>query len=63
MPIAIVLPEPPRDAEDVYQPVKLWMLILSVVLTIISAAIYRAIFLVVQDFKSCSEASVLNSLR
>ncbi len=44
MPIAIVLPEPPRDAEDVCRPVKLWMLILSVVLTIISATIYGAIF-------------------
>lgn len=42
--IAIILPEPPNDAETTPQPVKLWMLILSIVLTLLSAAIYVAIF-------------------
>lgn len=44
MPIAIVLPEPPDDTENICQPVKLSMLILSVVLTVLSAVIYVAIF-------------------
>lgn len=44
VPIAIVLPEPPDESEDINQPVKLWMLILSVLLTLISVAIYVAIF-------------------
>ncbi len=44
VPIAIVLPEPPDESEDISQPVKLWMLILSVLLTSISASIYVAIF-------------------
>jgi hypothetical protein len=44
MPIAIVLPEPPHDEEDIHRPVKLWILVLSVVLTTISVAIYAAIY-------------------
>ncbi len=44
MPIATVLPEPPDDTENICQPVKLWMLILSVLLTIFSAVIYAVIF-------------------
>ncbi len=44
MPIAIVLPEAPDDKKNTCQPVKAWMLILSVVLTLISAVIYVAIF-------------------
>jgi len=44
VPIAIVLPEQPDESENMDQPVKLWMLTLSVVLTSVSAAIYAAIF-------------------
>lgn len=44
MPIAIVLPEEPDESESKDQPVKLWVLTLSVLLTSISAAIYVAIF-------------------
>ena len=51
MPIAIVLPEPPDDTEHIYQPVKLWMLILSAVLTVLSAVIYMAIFFSGAGFK------------
>lgn len=45
MPIAIVLPEAPDNTENSRKPVKLWMLSLSVVLTILSAVIYALIFL------------------
>jgi len=51
MPIAIVLPEPPDGTENIRQPVKLWMLILSVVLTVLSAVIYLAIFFSGAEFK------------
>ncbi len=44
MPIAIILPETPDDPENICRPVKAWMLILSVVLTLISAVIYAGIF-------------------
>ena len=44
MPIAIVLPEPPDESEDINQPVNLWMLILSVLLTSMCVAIYVAIY-------------------
>jgi hypothetical protein len=43
VPIAIVLPETPDDPENICQPVKAWMLILSVVLTLLSAVIYAGI--------------------
>lgn len=51
MPIAIILPEPPDNTENKCQPVKLWMLILSVILTIISAVIYAAIFFIWPGFQ------------
>jgi hypothetical protein len=51
MAIAIVLPEPPDGTENICQPVKLWMLILSVVLTVLSAVIYVAIFFSGTEFK------------
>ncbi len=51
MPIAITLPEPPRGAEDIRRPVKLWMMILSVVLTVASAAIYGVIFVYGAGFR------------
>ncbi len=46
MPIAIILPEQPDGSESTRQPVKLWMLVLSIALTIISAAIYLWLFFI-----------------
>jgi hypothetical protein len=51
VPIAIILPEPPEGAENTCQPVKLWVLVLSVALTILSAIIYMAIFVSGQGFR------------
>ena len=50
MPIAVVLSEP-SSAQDIRQPVKLWVLILSVVLTVASAAIYVGIYLGGSEFE------------
>lgn len=44
MPIVNVLPESPDDTENICQPVNLSRLIVSVLLTVLSAVIYAAIF-------------------
>jgi hypothetical protein len=45
VPLAIVLPESPSGSENTRQPVRSWILVLSIVLTLVSAAIYITIFI------------------
>ena len=51
MPLAFILPEPPSDTENTRQPVRSWKLVLSVVLTVVSAAIYVMIFVGGLEFR------------
>jgi cytochrome b561 len=51
MPFAILMPESPIGAENTRQPIDTWKLVLSIVLTIVSAAIYVAIFVGGAEFR------------
>lgn len=51
MPFAILMPESPIGAENTVEPIGTWKLVLSIVLTIVSAAIYVAIFVGGTEFR------------
>lgn len=47
-----ILPDPPGAAEDERRPVQSWMLVVSAVMVLASAAIYFWIFMVGQSFQN-----------
>ncbi len=52
MPIAVILPESPQDGGESGHPIPRWMLIASVVLVLLSAAIYSVIYVQGSGFEN-----------
>lgn len=51
MPLAIIIPRSPGYSDQERQPVKTWVLVLCVALTIVSIAIHAAIYFGVRGFQ------------